>query len=56
MLTTQNRVSTILLPSIFTRTMAAIEQITPLYPAVSLEEIQDYALWIVWIQNTWFDW
>ncbi len=44
MLTTQNRANTILLPSIFSRTMTAIEQVLPLYPAVSLDEIQDYAL------------
>ncbi len=44
MLTTQNRVDTMLLPSIFTRTVAAIEQIISLYPAVALEEIQEYSL------------
>ncbi|MGV8025428.1 MAG: polyphosphate polymerase domain-containing protein [Anaerolineaceae bacterium] len=44
MLSTQNRVNTNLLPSIYARTLTAIKQITPLYLAVSLNEIQEYAL------------
>ena len=44
MLSTQNRVNTNLLPSIYARIMADIEQITPLYPVVSLDEIQEYSL------------
>jgi hypothetical protein len=44
MLSTQNRVNTNLLPSIYARIMADIEQITPLYPMVSLDEIQEYSL------------
>ncbi|RJQ41197.1 MAG: polyphosphate polymerase domain-containing protein [Anaerolineaceae bacterium] len=44
MLTAQNKVNNILLPSIFNRTMEAIEQTTPLYPSVSLDDIQEYSL------------
>lgn len=44
MLTTEQNDSTILLPSIFKRTIAAVERITPQYQAISLDEIQVYAL------------
>ncbi len=44
MLTTQNQTYSLLLPSLFNRTMAAIEEIVPTYSTVSLHEIEEYAL------------
>lgn len=44
MIPTEQQVNTILLPSVFKRSIAAIEKITPQYSAISLDEIQAYAL------------
>ncbi len=44
MITPEQQVNSILLPSVFKRNIAAIEKTIPQYPAISLDEIQAYAL------------
>ncbi len=44
MITPEQQVNSILLPSVFKRNIAAIEKTIPQYPVISLDEIQAYAL------------